>query len=157
FCTFCLVPFTRGREVSRPLHEIISEVEALVDSGVREVILLGQNVNAYGRDRSGEPSFADLLDKVSQIEGLERIRFMTSHPAEMTEELIEQMAENPKICEHLHLPIQSGSDRILEKMNRQYDVAKYRNVVNLLKRKIPNLTLTTDIIVGFPGETEEDF
>lgn len=157
FCTFCLVPFTRGREVSRPIQEILHEVKMLADRGVKEINLLGQNVNAYGTDKRGEPNFAELLQKVSQVNGVERIRFVTSHPAEMTFEMIDVMAENKKICEHLHLPLQSGSDRILDLMERGYHVDRYRELIQYLRKRIPNVLLTTDMIVGFPTETEEDF
>ncbi len=157
FCTFCLVPFTRGREVSRPIQDILAEIRMLADRGVKEVNLLGQNVNAYGTDKRGEPRFAELLQKVSEINGIERIRFVTSHPAEMTFEMIDVMAENPKICEHLHLPIQSGSDRILDLMERGYNVERYRELATYLRKRIPHIALTSDIIVGFPTETEEDF
>ena len=157
FCTFCLVPFTRGREMSRPPQEIRSEVERLVSQGVCEVTLLGQNVNAYGRDRKGEISFAQLLQDLCEVTELKRLRFMTSHPAEFTKDIVETMAFQSKLGEHLHLPIQSGSDRILERMNRHHGLKRYREVIAELRSKIPNFTLTTDIIVGFPSETEEDF
>ena len=157
FCTFCLVPFTRGRELSRPVPEILGEIQSLVDQGVREVILLGQNVNAYGKDRRGEISFGELLNRVAEVKGLDRVRYMTSHPAEFSTELVDSIADNPKICEHLHLPLQSGSDNVLERMNRSYGIRDYRELVHYLQKKIPNLSLTTDIIVGFPSENEEDF
>jgi tRNA-2-methylthio-N6-dimethylallyladenosine synthase len=157
FCTFCLVPYTRGREVSRPPKEILDEVRSLVDQGVREVTLLGQNVNAYGKDRTGVISFAELLAQVATVNGLERLRFITSHPAELSLDLIDAMAENRKVCEHLHLPVQSGSDTVLEKMHRGYGTGEYRRKASYLLTKIPKLELTTDIIVGFPTETEEDF
>ncbi len=157
FCTFCLVPFTRGREMSRSPKEIMEEVHELANMGVREVMLLGQNVNAYGKDQRFDLSFTDLLKKVCEINGLERLRFMTSHPAELTFEMIDVMADQEKICEHLHLPLQSGSDMILQKMNRGYDMAQYRKIVQYLRKKIPTLSLTTDLIVAFPGETEENF
>lgn len=157
FCTFCLVPFTRGREVSRPVADILDEIQKLSNRGVREVNLLGQNVNAYGTDRRGEPEFTQLLNLVAKIDGIERIRFVTSHPMTMTIEMIDALADNPKVCEHLHLPIQSGSDRVLELMSRGYTIEKYRQLMNHYRKRVPNLALTTDIIVGFPGETEEDF
>lgn len=157
FCTFCLVPFTRGRQVSRTPKDILSEVNSLVMRGVKEVTLLGQNVNAYGVDRRSEMSFAQLLRELSDVKGLERLRFFTSHPAELTFDAIDAMAESPIICEHLHLPLQSGSDRILEKMNRNYSLSTYREIANYLKKRMPDIALTTDIIVGFPGETDEDF
>lgn len=157
FCSFCLVPFTRGREMSRPISEILDEVRGLVDQGVREVMFLGQNVNAYGKDRRGEVSFPGLLRKASEIEGLRRIRFMTSHPSEFSEELAFEMAGNPKISPHLHLPIQSGSDRVLARMNRGYTLSGYRAVWESVTQKVPGISMTTDIIVGFPGETDADF
>jgi len=157
FCTFCLVPFTRGREVSRPVNDILSEIRTLADRGVKEVNLLGQNVNAYGSDRRGEPQFVDLMDAVAKIDGIERIRFVTSHPMVMSIEMIDRLANNPKFCEHLHLPIQSGSNRVLDLMQRGYHVEKYRELIQHFRKRVPNLALTTDIIVGFPGETEEDF
>jgi tRNA-2-methylthio-N6-dimethylallyladenosine synthase len=157
FCTFCLVPFTRGREVSRPIGEILDEIQKLASRGVREVNLLGQNVNAYGSDKRGEPQFVDLLDRVAEIDGIERIRFVTSHPAVMTTEMIDRLAANPKVCEHIHLPIQSGSNRVLDLMQRGYHIEKYRELVHHFKKRMPNMMLTTDIIVAFPGETEEDF
>lgn len=157
FCTFCLVPFTRGREVSRPAQEILHEIERLSLRGVKEVNLLGQNVNAYGLDKRGEPDFVDLLDRVAQVDGIERIRFVTSHPAVMDAPMIDRLADNPKVCEHIHLPIQSGSNRILDLMQRGYHIEKYRELVQLFRKRMPQLALTTDIIVGFPGETEQDF
>ncbi len=157
FCTFCLVPFTRGREMSRLPVDILTEVEMLAQAGVKEVNLLGQNVNAYGKDQRGEITFAQLLRKVSEVDGIERVRFMTSHPSEFSDDLIKEMGENEKICEHLHLPLQSGSDRILEKMNRSYSLDDFRLKAQKLRAALPGLSLTTDIIVGFPGETGEDF
>jgi tRNA-2-methylthio-N6-dimethylallyladenosine synthase len=157
FCTFCLVPFTRGREVSRPASEILDEIQKLASRGVREVNLLGQNVNAYGSDRRDEPEFAKLLDMVAKVDGIERIRYVTSHPATMTKDMISQLAANPKVCEHLHLPIQSGSDRVLDLMSRGYHIEKYRELISHYRTLVPDLALTTDIIVAFPGETEEDF
>lgn len=157
FCTFCLVPFTRGREVSRPSNEILDEIRILAGRGVKEVNLLGQNVNAYGSDKRGEPQFVDLLDRVAEIDGIERIRFVTSHPAVMTTEMIDRLADNPKVCEHIHLPIQSGSNRVLDLMQRGYHIEKYRELIQHFRKRMPNLALTTDIIVAFPGETEGDF
>lgn len=157
FCTFCLVPFTRGRQVSRSHKEIVDEVKSLVDQGVREVMLLGQNVNAYGQDQRAEIGFAELLHQVGKIEGLRRLRFITSHPSELTLEMIDEIAENKAVCEHLHLPIQSGSDSVLEAMNRGYTIDMFRDLANELRKRIPSLALTTDIIVGFPGETQADF
>ncbi len=153
FCTYCVVPYTRGREVSRPLKKIVDEVRALAGQGYREVQLLGQNVNSY---RDGEYDFSDLLREINKIEGIERIRFITSHPRDLTERLIKTMAELEKVCEHLHLPIQSGSDRILRLMNRGYTYEEYKKKVELLRTHIPDIAITTDIITGFPSETEED-
>ncbi len=170
FCTYCIVPYVRGRERSRVPSDIISEIEGLVADGVSEVMLLGQNVNSYGKrygvkgdakalgiavpERVG---FADLLKRVNEIEGLKRIRFMTSHPKDLSDELIDAMATCDKVCDHLHLPLQSGSSRILRKMNRSYDKEAYLLLVDKLRNRDPDIALTTDIIVGFPGETEEDF
>ncbi|MCX7794750.1 MAG: tRNA (N6-isopentenyl adenosine(37)-C2)-methylthiotransferase MiaB [Thermodesulfovibrionales bacterium] len=153
FCSYCVVPYTRGREISRPLEKIINEIKSLADQGYKEIQLLGQNVNSY-RDR--EFDFSDLLRKVNDISGIERIRFITSHPRDLTERLIKTMAELGKICEHLHLPIQSGSNRILNLMNRGYTYEDYKKKVDLLRSYIPNIAITTDIITGFPSETEED-
>ncbi len=157
FCTYCIVPYVRGRERSRRPLEIIREIEKLVSEGVVEVMLLGQNVNSYGKGLDEEITFAQLLEEVEKIEGLERIRFMTSHPKDLSDELIDVMSRSEKICPHLHLPLQAGSSRLLKKMNRHYDKEDYLALVDRLRRKIPDLSLTTDLIVGFPGETEEDF
>ncbi len=157
FCTFCLVPHTRGREVSRPPQEIINEVEALTELGVRDVMLLGQNVNSYGQDRSGEIGFPELLRRVSAVPRIQRIRFMTSHPAVLTQEMIDEMAEIEKLCAHFHLPLQSGSDRILISMRREHTFQAYLELVTHLRKRIPDVSLTTDFIVGFPGESDEDF
>ena len=157
FCSYCIVPYVRGRERSRKPEDIIREIEGLVADGVVEVMLLGQNVNSYGKNLPEPISFAELLRRVEQIEGLERIRFMTSHPKDLSDELIEVMRDSKKICRHLHLPLQSGSSRILEQMNRRYTKEKYLELAEKIKREIPDISLTTDIIVGFPGETEEDF
>ncbi len=157
FCTFCVVPITRGRELTRPSEDIIREVLELVSRGVREVILLGQNVNGYGWNMPDELSFPELLRELNKIDGLYRIRFTTSNPRYMTDELIDAMAECEKVCEQLHLPVQSGSDKILRKMARRYTSEEYLEVIEKLRKKIPGIALTTDIIVGFPGETEEDF
>jgi len=155
FCTYCIVPYTRGRERSRPAGHIIEEISALAKEGYREITLLGQNVNSYGR--GGEVSFPELLDRVHRIEGIERIRFVTSHPKDLSPELIERMAVLEKVCPHIHLPLQSGSDRVLRAMNRRYTYAHYRDLVRSLTGAIPGIAVTTDLIVGFPGETEEDF
>ena len=157
FCSYCIVPYVRGRERSRNPKDIIREIEKLVADGVVEVMLLGQNVNSYGKNLDEPMTFAQLLQEIEKIEGLERIRFMTSHPKDLSDELIEVMAESKKICPHLHLPLQSGSSRILKAMNRRYDKEKYLNLVEKIRKAIPDISLTTDIIVGFPGETEEDF
>ena len=157
FCSYCIVPYVRGRERSRKPEDIIREIEGLVADGVVEIMLLGQNVNSYGKNLPEPISFAELLKRVEQIEGLERIRFMTSHPKDLSDELIEVMRDSKKICRHLHLPLQSGSSRILDQMNRRYTKEKYLELAEKIKREIPDISLTTDIIVGFPGETEEDF
>lgn len=157
FCSYCIVPYVRGRERSREPQEIIHEIEALVKDGVIEIMLLGQNVNSYGKTLEHPMTFAQLLQEIEKIEGLERIRFMTSHPKDLSDELIATMAKSKKICHHLHLPLQSGSSRILKVMNRRYDKEKYLDLVDRIRTAIPDISLTTDIIVGFPGETEEDF
>ena len=157
FCTYCVVPYTRGRERSRDHKNITDEVKRLVSEGKKEIILLGQNVNSYGNTLSEKFSFSNLLEELNEIDGLERIRFMTSHPKDLSDDLIFAMANLSKVCENLHLPIQSGSSAILKKMNRHYTKEDYYNLIDKLKNKIPNITLTTDIMVGFPGETEEDF
>lgn len=157
FCSYCIVPYVRGRERSRKPEAIVKEVERLVADGVSEVMLLGQNVNSYGKTLENPVTFAQLLTMLEQVEGLKRIRFMTSHPKDLSDELIEVMAKSKKICHHLHLPLQSGSSRVLNEMNRRYDKEKYLNLVEKIRTAIPDISLTTDIIVGFPGETEEDF
>ena len=157
FCSYCIVPYVRGRERSRNPKDIIREIERLVADGVVEVMLLGQNVNSYGKNLETPMTFAQLLQEVEKIEGLRRIRFMTSHPKDLSDELIEVMKNSKKICKHLHLPVQSGSSRILQKMNRRYTKEQYLELVRKIKTAIPDISLTTDIIVGFPGETEEDF
>ncbi len=157
FCSYCIVPYVRGRERSRNPRDILHEIERLVGDGVVEVMLLGQNVNSYGKTLDVPMSFAELLREVEKIEGLRRIRFMTSHPKDLSDDLIAVMADSKKICPHLHLPIQSGSTRILQKMNRRYTKEQYLDLVKRLRDAIPDISLTTDIIVGFPGETEEDF
>ena len=157
FCSYCIVPYVRGRERSRNPKDIIREIESLVADGVVEVMLLGQNVNSYGKTLDEPMSFAQLLEEIKKIDGLERIRFMTSHPKDLSDELIAVMAKSKKICRHLHLPIQSGSSRILQKMNRRYTKEHYLELVDKIRAAVPDISLTTDIIVGFPGETEEDF
>ena len=157
FCSYCIVPYVRGRERSRDPKEILREIEALAADGVVEVMLLGQNVNSYGKTLEKPVSFAQLLTEVEKLDGLRRIRFMTSHPKDLSDELIEVMGRSEKICRHLHLPIQSGSNRILEKMNRRYTREHYLELTEKIRRAVPDISLTTDMIVGFPGETEEDF
>jgi tRNA-2-methylthio-N6-dimethylallyladenosine synthase len=165
-CSYCIVPSTRGREVSRPPEELVAEVEAMAADGVREVTLLGQNVNSYGRDLASRPaagarpartSFAELLGLLDGIEGIERIRYTSPHPKDMREDVIRAHAELASVCEHIHLPLQSGSSRILKAMRRTYDRSRYLDRVALIREHVPDAALTTDIIVGFPGETEEDF
>ena len=157
FCSYCIVPYVRGRERSRNPKDIVREIEGLVADGVVEVMLLGQNVNSYGKTLKDPVTFAQLLEKVEQIEGLKRIRFMTSHPKDLSDELIAVMGQSKKICRHLHLPLQSGSSRILKLMNRKYTKESYLDLVDRIRKGCPDISLTTDIIVGFPGETEEDF
>ena len=172
-CSYCIVPSTRGREVSRPLAELVAEANAIVADGVREVTLLGQNVNSYGRDlplcapggaeqeqdrdRPTRPTFAGLLAAIDAVEGIERVRYTSPHPKDMREDVIRAHAELASVCEHIHLPLQSGSSRILKAMRRTYDRARYMERVALIREHVPDAALTTDIIVGFPGETEEDF
>ncbi|WP_343209054.1 tRNA (N6-isopentenyl adenosine(37)-C2)-methylthiotransferase MiaB [Anaerolentibacter hominis] len=157
FCSYCIVPYVRGRERSRAPEDIVQEIKNLVADGVVEVMLLGQNVNSYGKTLENPVTFAELLRKVDQIEGLKRIRFMTSHPKDLSDDLIRVMSESDKICTHLHLPVQSGSSEILQKMNRHYTKEQYLVLVDKLRKAVPDISLTTDIIVGFPGETEDDF
>ena len=157
FCSYCIVPYVRGRERSRNPKDIVREIEKLVADGVKEVMLLGQNVNSYGKNLEEPITFAQLLLEIEKIEGLERIRFMTSHPKDLSDELIAVMKNSKKICRHLHLPLQSGSSRILKIMNRHYDKEQYLALVEKLRTAIPDIAITTDIIVGFPGETKEDF
>lgn len=157
FCSYCIVPYVRGRERSREPEEILHEIRSLVEDGVVEIMLLGQNVNSYGKTLEKKMSFAELLRQVNAIPGLQRIRFMTSHPKDLSEELIAAMAECDKVCAHLHLPLQSGSTEILKKMNRRYTKEEYLELVSRIRDRLPELSLTTDIIVGFPGETEDDF
>lgn len=157
FCSYCIVPYVRGRERSRNFNDIVDEVKYLVDDGVKEIMLLGQNVNSYGLDLKNGENFAKLLKEINKIDGLERIRFMTSHPKDLSDELIFTMRDCRKICHHLHLPVQSGSNRILKLMNRKYTREYYLKLVEKIKKNIPDIALTTDIIVGFPQETNEDF
>ncbi len=157
FCTYCIVPYVRGRERSRNPLDIIREIEQLSKDGVKEVMLLGQNVNSYGKTLPEPLSFSELLREVEKVPGIERIRFMTSHPKDLSDDLIEVLGSSEKICSHFHLPLQSGSSRLLEKMNRHYTKERYLEIVEKLRRAVPDISITTDIIVGFPGETEEDF
>lgn len=157
FCSYCIVPYVRGRERSRNPKDIIREIENLVADGVVEVMLLGQNVNSYGKNLEEPMTFAQLLREIEKIEGLERIRFMTPHPKDLSDDLIEVLATSKKVCNHVHLPVQSGSSEILRKMNRHYTKEQYLELVERIRAKVPNVSFTTDIIVGFPGETEEDF
>ena len=158
FCTYCIVPFVRGREISRSPDDIIAEVEHLTGHGIKEITLLGQNVNSYGNDQQGKlPNFAQLLRQVAAIRGVERLRFTTSNPKDLSDELIACFAELDNLCSHFHLPVQSGSDKILKRMNRKYTIETYLAQVEKLKQARPDLVLTTDIIVGFPGEKDEDF
>lgn len=157
FCSYCIVPYVRGRERSRTPEDILAEVRRLAADGVKEVMLLGQNVNSYGKNLETPVSFAELLRMVNEVEGIERIRFMTSHPKDLSDELIQAMADCDKVCKYLHLPVQSGSDEILRRMNRHYTKESYMELVRKARAAMPDITLSTDIIVGFPGETEEDF
>ena len=157
FCSYCIVPYRRGREVSRPLEEIVCEVEELARQGIKEVTLLGQNVDSYGHDLPGHPDLADLLNELNSIDDLVRIRFLTNHPKDISLKLIDAVASLNKACEHLELPVQAGDDDILKAMRRGYTVERYRELVHTIRRKIPQISLSTDIIVGFPGETEEQF
>ena len=156
FCTYCIVPYVRGRERSREMQAVVDEAKSLVSEGYSEITLLGQNVNSYGKDLP-DASFAKLLARVSEVEGLARIRFMTSHPKDLTDEMIQAMAQHPSVCHHVHLPMQSGSNEILQRMNRKYTRERYLEIVEKLHAAMPDVELTTDIIVGFPGETDEDF
>ena len=157
FCSYCIVPYVRGRERSREPQDIIREIKGLVADGVCEIMLLGQNVNSYGKNLEHPVTFAELLRMVNEIDGLKRIRFMTSHPKDLSDDLILAMKECDKVCKHMHLPLQSGSSRLLKLMNRHYDKEQYLAIVKKLREAIPDIALTTDIIVGFPGETEVDF
>ncbi len=157
FCSYCIVPYVRGRERSRRISDIIDEARLLGRQGYKEITLLGQNVNSYGLDLNDGTSFAQLLRSLEDVEGIERIRFMTSHPKDLSDELIMAMRDCSKVCPHLHLPVQAGSDRILREMNRKYNRKHYFDLVDRIREQIPDISLTTDIIVGFPGETDEDF
>lgn len=155
FCSYCIVPFTRGREVSRPAEKILAEVEALAAAGFKEITLLGQNVNSY-QDTGGQPGLPQLLEKLNGVQGIERIRFVTSHPRDFSGDLISAMVSLEKVCEHIHLPMQSGSDRVLSAMNRRYTAGQYLEKVENLRKLVPDAAITTDLIAGFPGETDED-
>ncbi|OAA82837.1 tRNA (N6-isopentenyl adenosine(37)-C2)-methylthiotransferase MiaB [Clostridium ljungdahlii] len=157
FCTYCIVPYVRGRERSRKPEDIEKEIKELISKGYKEITLLGQNVNSYGKTLEPKVSFSDLLRRINSIDGVERIRFMTSHPKDLTEDVIDAVAECSKVCEQIHLPVQSGSTSLLKKMNRNYSKEGYLNLVKKIREKVPDAGITTDIIVGFPGETEEDF
>ncbi len=157
FCSFCIVPYRRGREVSRPVDEVVCEAEELVRQGIKEITLLGQNVDSYGRDLPERPDLADLLCRLNEIEGLLRIRFLTNHPKDVSRKLIEAVVSLDKVCKYLELPVQSGDDDILKAMKRGYTVEQYRELVRVIKERLPQASLSTDVIVGFPGETEEQF
>lgn len=157
YCSYCIVPYVRGKERSRALEDIIKEIRSLVSTGVKEIMLLGQNVNSYGRKRHDKVNFAKLLEEVEKIEGIERIRFMTPHPKDFDDEVIEVMRKSKKICKQLHMPLQSGSNRILKAMHRYYTKESYLELIDKIRKAIPDIAFSTDIIVGFPGETEEDF
>ena len=156
-CSFCIIPYRRGRQVSRTIEDIVSEVSILVHRGVKEITLLGQTVDAYGHDLDENVDLSDLLSHVNEIDGLERIRFLTSHPSFMSEKIIKAIRELPKVCEHINLPIQAGSDVVLERMRRPYTNDHYRRLVDDIRNIVPDVTISTDIIVGFPGESDEDF
>jgi tRNA-2-methylthio-N6-dimethylallyladenosine synthase len=158
-CSYCIVPHVRGPEKSRPVAEVLGEIEACVRDGFKEILLLGQNVNSYnGTGENSRPvGFSELLKRVNDMDGVERIRFMTSHPKDLSDELIEAIASLPKVCEHLHLPLQSGSDTVLKAMNRKYSAADYLALVDKLRARVPGISVTTDVLIGFPGETEKDF
>ena len=157
FCTYCIVPYRRGRERSRPLMEVVDEAGSLVKQGAKEITLLGQRVNAYGRDTKGGPDLADLLEAVNAIPGLRRLRFLTSYPKDMSDKLIDAIGNLDRVCEHLHLPVQSGDDQVLENMRRGYTRADYLELVGRIRERVPGVAISTDIIVGFPGETEAQF
>lgn len=157
FCSFCVVPYTRGPERSVPGDKILDEIRDLAHQGYQEVTLLGQNVNAYGKDLGGEATFPALLSQINALDGIERIRFITSHPKDLSEELMDAMARLAKVCEHIHLPVQAGSDRILNRMNRRYTAEEYRAKIARLRALIPGIGISTDVIVGFPGESQEDY
>lgn len=157
YCAYCIVPYVRGRERSRPIEDIVEEVRHLAELGRKEITLLGQNVNSYGSSSADGGDFADLLRAVNEVEGIERIRFTTSHPKDLSDRLIQAMSELPKVCEHIHLPVQSGDDLVLAQMNRKYTASHYRERVNALRDAVPGIAITTDFLVGFPGESDEQF
>lgn len=157
YCSYCVVPYVRGRERSRPFQDVINEARTLAGKGYLEITLLGQNVNSYGNDLNDDVAFTDILKNIDSIKGLKRIRFMTSHPKDLSADLIETIARGENLCEHFHLPVQSGSNRILELMNRKYNKEKYLNIVKSIREMIPDASITSDIIIGFPGESENDF
>ncbi len=157
FCAYCAVPYTRGREKSRPSQEIITAVETYIHQGYKEITLLGQNVNSYGHDRPGEISFSQLLKKINSLPGEWWLRFLTSHPKDMSEDLIAVMAERRHLCEHLHLPVQAGNNKVLKRMNRQYTVRQYKKLITKIRRAVPEIAISTDTIVGFPGENKRQF
>ena len=157
FCTYCIVPYVRGRERSRPMEDILTEVNHLLSEGYKEITLLGQNVNSYGHDLESGESFAQLLHEIGKIEGKFRLRFMTSHPKDLSQDVIDAIASYPNICDNIHLPVQSGSNRVLKQMNRRYTRENYFDLIKKIRKSLPHVGITTDIMVGFPGETEEDF
>ena len=157
FCTFCIIPYRRGREVCRPIEDVANEVRLLAERGVKEVTLLGQNVDSYGHDLPGSPDLGDLLAEINGVDGLERIRFLTSHPNDMSDHIIDSVAELEKVCEHINLPFQAGDDHVLQRMRRGYTNDDYRRLIEKIRARVPNVSLSTDVIVGFSGETEEQF
>lgn len=157
YCSYCIVPYTRGRERSRPANDIYDEIKSLAGQGYKEITLLGQNVNSYGKNMPDNIDFPDLLHKIHDIEGLQRIRFVTSHPRDFSDKLVRAINDLPKVCEHMHLPIQAGSDNVLKSMNRGYSYQEYKDKIDMLRSEIPHVAITSDIIVGFPGETDMDF
>jgi tRNA-2-methylthio-N6-dimethylallyladenosine synthase len=157
FCSYCIVPYVRGREISRKIHSVLDEVKRCLNDGFREITLLGQNVNSYGNDLKDGTSFAKLLSEIDKIEGKFRVRFMTSHPKDFNAEIVDVMAGSDKICKHIHLPVQAGSDKVLSDMNRRYTKERYLSLVELIRKKMPDCGITSDIMVGYPTETEEDF
>ena len=157
YCSYCIVPYVRGREFSRPVEDIVNEVKGLVDDGCKEITLLGQNVNSYGKGLNSNSTLATLLQKLDTVDGIERIRFVTSHPKDMSKEILEAVGELRSVCEHLHMPAQSGSDRILQKMRRLYTSSQYRELIEMARDLVPDITIASDFIVGFPGESDDDF